>query len=386
MKRLVSVLFLLAYPVWADTSIAALGSAPLSGGDALAARGRALDDAFRQAVEQSLQTFVDAPTRARLGDMVQKRILRRAKSYVSQFKILSEGESEGVYHLQIEAMVADGRLKADVRALGAQGPATEPETPPPASARRPKLAFLARATGGEQSAATYGPAGELGPAIPPLIKEIEAQGFELVYAPGLAAPSASEGIPLDSSAAIAIAQKLGAGGAVTAGIQWKDAGRIRGTRWVGAEAAVSLRVDDVSGRVGEVSATGAGFGETLAQAVAAAVRDASQRIGRELGPRLAAHWPDEGPRSKEGIDVHLRGASKWPDVESARKGLLGAPGVRRVVVAGLGRREVRLHVSGAVSAKGLAEALATDPRVVVKASGREVNAEIQPSSGEMQPQ
>jgi hypothetical protein len=364
----------------ADTSITALGSAPIAAGDTAAARQRSLDDAFRQATEQILAAFLDAPTRAKLADVLQKRILRRAKSYVPQFKILSEGESEGVYHVQIEAQVADGRLRADVRALGATGPATEPDVPPPPAVRRPKLVLLARASDGTASATTFGPQGELGPAIPPVAKEIEAQGFELLLAQGIAVAASSGTLPLDSAQAVATAQKVGAGGAVTAGIEWKAAGRIRGTRLLGAEATVSVRVDDLAGRVGEVTATGAGFGDTADQAVAAAVREAAARIGRELGPRLAAHWPDERPAG-EGVDVRVRGASKWPEVEAVKKGLGGAPGVRRVFVAGLLRREVLLHVSGAVSPRALADALGGDPRVAARTSGREVTADIQPSSG-----
>lgn len=381
--RLVVFALALALP-WAaaaDTSITALGSAPIAGGDAVAARQRSLDDAFRQATEQSLAAFVDAPTRARLADALQKRILRRAKTYIPQFKILSEGESEGVYHVQIEAQVADGRLRADVRGLGAAGPATEPDVPPPPAARRPRLVLLARASDGTHTAATFGPQGDLGPAIPPVAKEIEAQGFELLLAQGLPVAVSEGRLPVESTQAMALAQKVGAGGAVTAGIEWKAAGRIRGTSLLGAEATVSVRVDDLAGRVGEVTATGAGFGASAEQAVAAAVRDAAARVGRELGPRLAAHWPDERPAG-EGVDVRVRGASKWPDVEAVRKGLSGAPGVRRVFVAGLLRREVLLHVSGAVTPRGLAGALAGDPRVAVQASGRELTADIQPSSGQ----
>ena len=362
----------------ADTSVTSLGSAPIAGGDVTAARQRSLDDAFRQATDQTLGSFVDAATRARMADAIQKRILRRAKSYIPQFKILSEGESEGVYHVQIEAQVADARLRADVRALGASGPATEPDVPPPPAARRPKLVLLARSAG----AATFGPTGDLGPAIPPIAKELEAQGFELVLAQGLPAPPAADGpLPLDSAQAIALAQKVGAGGAVTAGIEWKPDGRVRGTPLVGAEATVSVRVDDLGGRVGEVTATGAGFGPTGDAAAAAAVRDAAARIGRELGPRLQAHWPDVRPAG-EGIDVRVRGASRWPDVEAVRKDLGGAPGVRRVFGAGLLRREVLLHVSGAVTARGLADALGGDPRLAVKSAGREVTAEVQPSAGQ----
>ncbi|HKA91319.1 MAG TPA: hypothetical protein VKE22_26840 [Haliangiales bacterium] len=378
---LVTIALVLPLAAAADTSITALGSAPIAGGDVSAARLRSLDDAFRQAAEQSLAAFLDAPTRAKLADALQKRILRRAKGYIPQFKILSEGESEGVYHVQIEAQVADARLRADVRALGAAGPATEPDVPPPPAARRPKLVLLARAGDGTTSATSFGAEGDLGPAIPPLAKEIEAQGFELTLPRGLGLAPSEGRYPVDSAQAIAAAQKLGAGGAVVAGIDFRAAGRIRGTRLLGAEATVSVRVDDPSGRVGEVSATGAGYGETADQAAAAAVRDAAARIGRELAPRLAAHWPDERPAG-EGVDVRVRGASKWPDVEAVKKGLGAAPGVRRVFVAGLLRREVVLHVSGAVTPRGLAGALGGDPRIAVTASGREIVANIQPSSGQ----
>ncbi len=70
----------------------ALGQAPIVAGDRVRARERALDEALRQAVEQATATVLEpAELVARASDL-KLRIYPKAKSYVSTYRILDEGE------------------------------------------------------------------------------------------------------------------------------------------------------------------------------------------------------------------------------------------------------------------------------------------------------
>src|SRR5687767_13028407 len=86
-------------PAAAETVVEAFGTATVGAADPAAARTRALDDAFRQAVDQAVVSLVDPAVREKNAELIKKRILRRSRSYVTKFKVRTEGEDDGAYHV-----------------------------------------------------------------------------------------------------------------------------------------------------------------------------------------------------------------------------------------------------------------------------------------------
>ena len=98
--------------------------APVVGGNAAGARERALDDALKQAVNQSLATLVDPQTRAAQAKTL-KAIEAKARSFVPRYRTLEEGEANGIYTIRLEAEVDEIALRRKIeRGAGAA-------TPPP---------------------------------------------------------------------------------------------------------------------------------------------------------------------------------------------------------------------------------------------------------------
>ena len=102
------------------------GQAPVVGGNAAGARERALDDAIKQAVNQTLATLVDAQTRAAQAKTL-KAIEAKARSFVPRYRTLEEGEANGIYTIRLEAEVDETALRRRIE----RGTTT---APPPTTA------------------------------------------------------------------------------------------------------------------------------------------------------------------------------------------------------------------------------------------------------------
>jgi hypothetical protein len=390
--RALALCALAAGAAHADQPTHARGSAPLGGGDNAAARTRALDDAVRQAVEQVVAASVDPQARAASADAIKKRVLRRARAYVRELKVAREGAEDGVYAVEIDALVNDGQLTGDLRALGVGVPppvgTPVPDEPTgPAPRKRPPLALLVVTRQGDAVQATFGRAGSAGGVVAAALgRELAARGFKSVTAAGASVPvgAAGEGsaTPLDVAQAAALTRAVGAGGALVASAELTESGRVRGTTQLGAECRIGARVDDVdSGRLAEVRAEGAGFGPDAAAAAAEAARAAAVRAGREVGRRLESHWPEESAAvTGRGAAVRVHGALRWSDVDAVSRTLAAVPGTERVTLARLARREVTLLVVGGAATRALVDAAAQaslpDLKVAARAQGGEVDVEL----------
>jgi hypothetical protein len=105
------------------------GRAVVSGGDQAAARKRALEEAVRQAVQQAtgeLTAALPAEQRERLPANLNERLLARARSYLDSYRVLAERELEGAFEVELEAQVADDRLRRDLLATLASDQAAQP--------------------------------------------------------------------------------------------------------------------------------------------------------------------------------------------------------------------------------------------------------------------
>jgi hypothetical protein len=101
------------------------GQSAVIGGNGAGARERALEEAFRQAVDQSLAELLDAATRARQARGI-KALEARARTYVRRYRALEEGEVAGVYGVKLEVEIDEAALR---RATEAWGQPTAPAAP-----------------------------------------------------------------------------------------------------------------------------------------------------------------------------------------------------------------------------------------------------------------
>jgi hypothetical protein len=93
------------------------GQSAVVGGNAAGARERALDEAFRQAVDQSLAEMLDAPTRVAQARAI-KTLEARARTYVRGYRALDEGEVNGLYGVRLEVEVDEPALRAAAERWG----------------------------------------------------------------------------------------------------------------------------------------------------------------------------------------------------------------------------------------------------------------------------
>ena len=177
---------------------------------------------------------------------------------------------------------------------------------------------------------------------------------------------------------------VSAGGAVYGTAQLKDGGRIRGTAFVGVDVELALAaIDSMEGtRLWEGRVLASGYGADPQAATAAALRAAEGKLIRQLGPRLATHWPPvrKSTGSVAGVEVVFRCVSRWPALEAAMRALATVPGIKQVTARRFAPTEVTLLCEGSAAPRAIADALATlsvaGSRFVAKSSAGQVNVDV----------
>ncbi len=86
-------------------TVAASGAAVIGDGDAAAARKAALEDAFRNAIEQACGVHVTSASRVQNFELVSDAILWQAEGYVQSYTVTEESSQDGVYRLTLQAQV-----------------------------------------------------------------------------------------------------------------------------------------------------------------------------------------------------------------------------------------------------------------------------------------
>ena len=93
------------------------GSAPLDIAPTMA-RERALQQAFRLAVEQVAGVIVESETLVENLALFEDNILTRTQGYVRDYEVLYERERDGILTLEVEVEVVPGRLSRDLQSIG----------------------------------------------------------------------------------------------------------------------------------------------------------------------------------------------------------------------------------------------------------------------------
>lgn len=372
----------------AQTVVEALGAVTVAGGDEAQTRQRALDDALRRAVSQSLEAMVDPKVLKAHAELYKKRILRQAQRYVTTFRVRDEGEAEGVYHIHIDGTMDLAALRRDVDALGSPAPATEPVSTAAAAPVRPSLVLLAVANDGQTSSSTFGQQGRAGRTEDALKDALAEFGFDILYAQGVAVPviaqadSPSSGLPVTDAQAIALAKSVGAGGAIVARIAAPLETTIRATSWVGSEREIALRVLDLASPwepVASVVAAEGAAGPDAAFAMRAATQAVIRHVSTRVGPRLASRWPAALPSDLLALRVY--GVARWSDMTALIRGLRSLPGVGEVTLWRATRREITLKLRSDLApetvAAGVLQTVLSGRRVSVLSASRATGVTVE---------
>ena len=115
---LVFLLSLLPQNVLSQSStIESQGVAAIVQGNLDISRDKAIEDALRNAVEQATGSLIENETLVENYQLLSDKIYSQSKGYVQSYEVLSEKAEEGLYRVTIQAIVASGDLKNDLRAL-----------------------------------------------------------------------------------------------------------------------------------------------------------------------------------------------------------------------------------------------------------------------------
>ena len=81
------------------------------------ARDHAIDDALRKAVEQGVGTYIDSETLVNNFQLISDNIYSNTSGYVSSYRIIDEGESNGLYRVVVRAIVKTDNIENDLAAI-----------------------------------------------------------------------------------------------------------------------------------------------------------------------------------------------------------------------------------------------------------------------------
>lgn len=335
-----------------EPSFEALGQASIVAGDTVRARERALEEAFRQAVEQAVATLLEPKVIAERASQLKLSVYPKARGYVTTYRVLQEGEQGGLFQVRVAAQVAVGRLARAVNA---------PQAVKPALAPRPKAVVCLV----EKRA----PAGWAPSSLEQqLVLAVGARGVEVTPLAGHCWPVKfgqgddrvvwPDPDDLDDVGAGKAARDKGAQGAIVGTLAIVPAGTIRGTPLLVAQAKVSLHLVEADGRPSAVSdGTGEASGTTFAAAADGAARAALDRAARTLGPHIGAKWPTTAA-SGAGVILHVSGVERYAQLQSLLRVLQAIPGVGAVSPRRFEASGIDVMVHTAAPAPSLAAALA----------------------------
>lgn len=94
------------------------GLASIKEGDVAAARDKAIEDALRRAVEQTVGTIIESETVVQNYELLSDRIYTKSDGYVAGYKILEENQQEKLYRVKALVDIGMDKLKDDLSAIG----------------------------------------------------------------------------------------------------------------------------------------------------------------------------------------------------------------------------------------------------------------------------
>jgi hypothetical protein len=313
------------------------GQSAVIGGNGAGARERALEEAFRQAVDQSLAELLDAATRAGQARAI-KALEARARTYVRRYRALEEGEVNGAYSVKLEVEVDEAALRRAAESWGQTAAAAAPAPVVPG--------FLLVPSAAEEATTA---------ATSSLLAALASAGARAQVADGAARD-------------VAEAQRVAARATLpqVAFVSARAAGEgpVRGTTNVSVACRIAARVVSASSglALGELDASPRAF----APDEATARTECLTRAANELAARLTSGAGGGAAAARDLRAVTLQADVVEPaavvallkDVRSL--GAVSSAELRRVEP---GRAEIRARTRAAATA--LAPALSRDPALAL---------------------
>jgi hypothetical protein len=331
------------------------------GGNAAGARERALDDAIRQAVSQSLATLVDPQTRAAQAKAL-KAIEAKARSFVPSYRPLEEGEANGVYTIRIEAEVDEIALRRRLeRAMTQAAPAVTA----PARAGAPGL-LVAAADKNEGSAAF----------VTGLVTALSSAGMRARAGdPGETTPAAA--------AQAAARASLEQAALVTS--ETVPEGLVRGTGRVAVSCRANVRL--VAAPAGNTVAERAATARVFVEADKAGdgAGQCRTQLGADLAGRLATVVPSGGASGGASgdlravtVDADVVEPAAIPELVKSLRGV-GAVSAAELTRVAAGRVEIKVRTRAAPAALAASLSRAAGGMITlsdVQTSGDTVRARV----------
>lgn len=100
-----------------STTVESQGVAAIVQGNRDISRDKAIDDALRNAVEQATGSLIENEVLVENYQLLSDKIYSQSKGYVQTYEVLDEKVDQGLYRVTIQATVASGDLKDDLRGL-----------------------------------------------------------------------------------------------------------------------------------------------------------------------------------------------------------------------------------------------------------------------------
>ena len=278
------------------------------------ARERALDEAFRQLVEQG---FADLLSETGLGTpspalaSLRAAWIARPKRLVRNYRVLEQGEVEGTYRVRVSAELDAAHMRREFdRARGTANRGVTPGAVPVVGSGPPEA-----------------PA-----ALAPLL---EAEGVRAQHQPNVAT---------DEAALRALAARSGRGVVVLVSGRAASEGLVRGTGEQSVECHLGVRLvaADGSARSPERSGSSRAFAGSAEDARASCFSRASRDLLRVLLPDLGLYAGGSGDLRAVMLDLDVNEPAAISPVLRALRKIAGpaAAEVRRVIV---GRVEVQVR-------------------------------------------
>lgn len=341
------MLVLVANPAAAGSEVATVtvdGVGAIVAGHIPNARDRAIDDALRKAVEQASGVVVSSESVQENFQLVEDKILSRAKGYVKQYEIVKESRQEDTYHVGIKAQVAMEVLAQDLCNL---------------LARRgmPRVAAVIAEQGIGTTADQVLLLTDLSVAETTIIGFLKNRCFLVVDSARVAAArdreAALAAVRGDDRAAASLAKQLGVDILITGKAVATDSGSIVGELH-SAQATITARA--VRAANGHVMVTGT---EQASVAHVNAIQGgvtALQKAATALAAKFSSGIVDEIAPTRETLSVVLTGVASLAEVSHFREVLTTRiQGVRDVYEREFAGTSAALDVVCSCNARTLAD-------------------------------
>jgi hypothetical protein len=301
-------------PLSAGEIVIAEGVSAVIGGNTAAARDKAIDDALRKAVEQTVGTLVSSDTMSENYKIIHDKIIAQTSGYVERYKVLSEKVDGPLFRVRVQAEIGRANLLNDLRALNLLQVLKE----------KPKVMILIE----EKVGGLYGTTAweNVGQAESTLMEKFLNAGFNVVdpqtVRANITRDKALRMLEGDSAAAAAEGLKYGAEVVITGKAYSKNAGgKLFDTRMQSLQAVVQARVvrTDSAKVISSRSSSGTKAHIDELQGGTLAIKEASETLSNSLMQDIIKQWKGEVYGRSQEITLMISGLVSYRHLAAIKR-------------------------------------------------------------------